>query len=124
MSLIMNDGSTTQSTSQSHRNVITEGSSVPENLTLRMKSISKQLTKVPEDLKKQTKLDASSLKKLFMETVDQKGESTKLSLKESSSHDFEIEGISQMTLHSFLMKAEEQGKNITYTRTLKVEIHD
>lgn len=95
-----------------------------DEMTLVMRTTNTQTSTMSEKMK-QTKQNASpSLNALFLNTVEDKGELSQLKTELSDNDELEVEGISQMTLHSFLLKAEELGKNITYTRTLKVEITD
>lgn len=95
-----------------------------DEMTLVMKSTHTQMSSMPEELKEKKRKASPSLDELLRATAEKKGELDKLSVKWTSNDELEIEGISQMTLHSFILKAEELGKNITYTRTLRVDITD
>jgi len=122
MSLLMKTAPVTESSNHSQaQESITKTN---DELTLTVKTINAQISSMSADMKAKKQSEADSLEEMFVETVTQKGESNTLTINRNSERDLEIEGISQMTLHSFLLKAEELGKNITYTRTLKVEITD
>lgn len=95
-----------------------------EELTILMESIHEQNSPMAEELRMQKQASADSLDALFFQTVRRKGEEEKLQANWISETEMEVEGISEMTLHSFLLKAEQLGKKITYTRTLRVKISD
>jgi len=122
MSLLMKTAPVTESSN--HSQAQESPTKTNDELTLTVKTINAQISSMSADMKAKKQSEADSLEEMFVETVTQKGESNTLNINRNSERDLEIEGISQMTLHSFLLKAEELGKNITYTRTLKVEITD
>ncbi|WP_425392429.1 hypothetical protein [Ekhidna sp.] len=122
MSLLMNSMPVTDSREKSDNSDYVKASNTNDELTLSMSTVNTQTSPMTEELKKKKQSESPDLEELFMEVVRQKGEMEKLEMNRTSQNEFELEGISQMTLHSFLLKAEELGKTITYTRTLKVEI--
>lgn len=124
MSLLMNPISVSDSTSERRENESKRINKEHDEMTLVMKTTNTQTSSMPEVLKKEKRDDAPSLEEILKNTVEAKGEIEEMKSSWTSEDALEIEGISQMTLHSFLLKAEELGKNITYTRTLKVEIKD
>ena len=120
----MNSMPVTESEQNSNDDGHLKKESANEELVLSMKTINTQKTSMKEELKREKREISPSLEELLMEVIDQKGESEKLEMNRVSEKEIELDGISQMTLHSFLLKAEELGKNITYTRSLKVSITD
>ncbi|MEO9851659.1 MAG: hypothetical protein ABJH72_22085 [Reichenbachiella sp.] len=94
-----------------------------EELSIRLKSSHDHPSPMPAQLKNDVRKNASSLYELLDSTIKSKGES--LSKKEwVEGHTLEVEGLSQMTLHSFILQAEKLGKRIQYTKTLTVKITD
>ena len=87
MSLLTKEAPIHETSNQSNGIESASGSKVQDDLTLTVKTVNTQVSTMSEDLKKQKQLDASSLKELFMETVDQKGELAKLSVQESTAQD-------------------------------------
>lgn len=103
-------------------NVLTQERS--DELTLIVKTENVQESAMSEE-QKQVKQSASpSLATLFDQTVQQKGEAAQLKRSWVSDSELEVEGLSSMTLHSFVLEAENLGKKITYTKTLQVKISD
>lgn len=95
-----------------------------DELTLVMKTVTEQESAMPETLKKEKQADAPSLANLFEQTLEQKGEADSLQKHWTSENELEVEGLSNTTLHSFVLEAEKLGKKITYTKTLSVKISD
>ena len=124
MSLLMKSIPVSESQSKSQVNDQTKSYEKQDEMTLIMKTTNTQMSAMPETLKKKKQKASASLEEIFRNTVGKKGELDSLRTRWTDNDEFEVEGISQMTLHSFLLKAEELRKNITYTRTLKVEITD
>lgn len=93
-------------------------------LTLIMKSENVQESSMSELQKQEKRAVSASLETLFEQTVEQKGEADQLKKSWVSDTELEIEGLSKMTLHSFVLEAEKLGKKITFTRTLQVKISD
>ncbi len=65
----------------------------------------------------------ASLSKLFINYLDSRlgGYSR---WKHLGDNIIEVEGLKQSDLHNFILKAEQMGKKIEYTRTLSVRISD
>lgn len=103
-------------------NVLTQERS--DELTLIMKSENVQESAMSEEQKQEKRATAPSLENLFDETVQLKGESSQLKKNWISDSQMEVEGLSNTTLHSFVLEAEKLGKKITYTRTIQVKISD
>lgn len=95
-----------------------------DEMTLVMETINTHESPMSEELKIEKRNAMGSLEELFHQVVEGKGEANDIKLRRNSSNEFEVEGLSNLTLHSFILKAEELGKNITYTKTLKVKISD
>ncbi len=79
---------------------------------------------MPDYIKEKKRADAPSLFELFKNTIERKGEGEQVQIKELNTDEFFVEGLSSMTLQSFILKAEELGKNISYTTSLQVKISD
>ena len=124
MSFLMKIMTETESTQNTEIGQLLRSKKRGDELTLIMSTVNEKTSSMPEDLKRKIRDRSLGLKELFIATVERKGEGKKLQVNRLSDSELEIEGISQMTLHSFLLKAEELGKKITYTRSLKVEITD
>ena len=95
-----------------------------DELTLTTKSVVNQVNAMPESMKQKKQLSSDSLENILHKIVEEKGEENSIRIRKTSAKELEIEGLSKIALHSFILKAEELGKNIKYTRTLKVEITD
>lgn len=124
MSFLMKIMTETESTQNTEIGQLLRSKKRGDELTLIMSTVDVRTSSMPEDLKRKIRDRSLGLKELFIATVERKGEGKELQVNRLSDSELEIEGISQMTLHSFLLKAEELGKKITYTRSLKVEITD
>lgn len=124
MSFLMKTMRETESKQNNEINQLSRSDKRNDELTLIMSTVDVRTHSMSEDLKRRVREKSPGLEELFIATVERKGEGEKLQVNRLSDSELEIEGISQMTLHSFLLRAEELGKNITYTRSLKVEITD
>ena len=100
------------------------GQTQSDELTLHMKTVQVQESAMPEHLKQEKRVTSPSLNELFQETVERKGEIETVQQHWVSDQELEVEGLSNTTLHSFLLEAEKLGKKITYTKTLTVKISD
>ncbi|MFY0654871.1 MAG: hypothetical protein JXQ96_22760 [Cyclobacteriaceae bacterium] len=100
------------------------GVSQEDELTVHVKSTYQHESAMSEDLKEKKRKDAPALADLFKDTLKNKGEYHLLKEDVDENNEIEIKGLSQMTLHSFILKAEELGKNVTYSKILKVKISD
>ncbi|QSE99264.1 hypothetical protein [Fulvivirga lutea] len=63
----------------------------------------------------------ADLKSLLKETLNEKSESGK-NIKWIDDNTLEINGVAPMALHTFVLKAEELGKEIKYTKKTIIEI--
>lgn len=66
--------------------------------------------------------DDSVLKSLFIDMLKSKNEYNESSIQWSDDETVEISNISNMSLHTFLLKAEKMGKDISYTKRTIIEI--
>ena len=95
-----------------------------DELSIRMTSVNVQESAMPAELKQQVQKNAPSLYELFDIVLDEKGETSQVKSKFVEEDVLEVEGLSKMTLHSYILEAERLGKKIEYTRTLTVKISD
>lgn len=95
-----------------------------DELTIIMKTENVQESPMSEAQKQEKRAGSPSLETLFEQTAQQKGEADILKKSWVSDHAMEVEGLSNNTLHSFVLEAEKLGKKITYTRTIQVKISD
>lgn len=113
---------------QSNRNAILPGNNLDQantdELTLQMATVRVHESPMPERLKYERRANSSSLSELFDETLANKGEEGKVQQRWVADDEMEVEGLSKSALHSFILEAEELGKKITYTETLRVKISD
>lgn len=124
MTLLMKSVPVSESQTQAQESGRKTNNEARDEMTLVMKTTNTQISSMSEEMKAKKRKVSASLEEILRNTVEDKGQLDALKSRWTSDDELEIEGISQMTLHSFLLKAEELGKNITYTRTLKVEITD
>lgn len=124
MSLLMK--ATSENTNNDQVTIIEEPSNglSKDEMTLVMNTVNEQKSSMSDELKEEKRRNVESLEALLHDVIDSKGEADSLNLRRNSNNEFEVEGLSNMTLHTFLLKAEALGKNIKYTKTLKVEICD
>ena len=97
---------------------------VNDELTIAIASKHVQPSAMPEDLKMKKRAEAPKLEQMLEETIKVKGESDAIQKNWNTEGELEVEGLSDMTLHSFILQAEALGKKISYTKTLKVKISD
>lgn len=64
------------------------------------------------------------LQQLFEETFNEKGEHSIGNLRWVGENEVEVNGLSNMTLHNFILKAEALGKKVTYRRNIVLTITD
>ncbi len=124
MSLLTKLISDTESNGQSDVLEYKNPETKSDEITLVMETVNEHPSPMSEELKTEKRNELSSLEELFHQVVEEKGEADSLKMSRNSTSEFEVEGLSNMTLHSFILKAEEFGKNITYTKSLKVKISD
>ena len=102
-----------------------EGSaSRKDEMTICVETINEQKSPMSEALKSKVRANADSLKKIFEDTIQEKGEFPLEKAEWKNENEVTVTGLSPMTLHSFVLKAEQLGKKISYERTLKVKITD
>ena len=107
---------------ESHMHI--NGREQVEDLAITMKWAVEHASPMSQERKAEVQKDAPALQELLEETLRMKGELPKTNLKWISPNRLEVEGASQMTLHSFILKAEQLGKKVKYVKTLTVEFAD
>ncbi len=93
-----------------------------EELTIRMRSSHVDPSSMSEELKREYQKDAPLMSELFEETLRSKGEYDPSRIKWIEDNEVEVNGLSKMTLHNFLLRAEALGKDITYTKQTTISI--
>jgi hypothetical protein len=93
---------------------------LPDNLTIRVISTRKHENCMSEEAKIKARENAPSLVEAFNQNVA----TDEHVCHWVGSDEFEINGLPKSKLHTFLLRAEELGKSITYTNTLTVKISD
>lgn len=123
MTLIMNAPTTAEETKPgSYDSTVTEKST--DELTIKMESTHEQHSAMNEAQKAEKRSLSPSLYALMQKTLESKGEYPLEKSEWVGENELVVEGLSEMTLHTFLLKAESLGKKITYTKTLKIKISD
>ncbi len=69
------------------------------------------------------KISTEDLKKMFDEVITSKNEKDKLNMNWADDKTLVLDKLSGISLHNFLLKVEELGKNITFTKKTVIEIH-
>ena len=64
------------------------------------------------------------LKPLFEKVLGEKGELDSSKVKWKDDETVELNSVSNMTLHSFLLEAEKLGKDVTYEKTTTIKINN
>ena len=100
------------------------GSSKKDELRLIVKSTHSQPSPMSESLKQRVRKGSKSLNEILHEETELKGELKNAKFHPISNTTYKVEGVSESTLHSFILRAEGLGKKITYTRTLEIAIED
>ena len=95
-----------------------------DELVIKMKSSIHHPSAMSDDLKKAKSMEGQRLNELFDETLSQKIQTEEVNCHWTDDSTVEVEGLSKLTLHNFILKAEELGKNVTYTRTYTVKVSD
>lgn len=75
---------------------------------------------MPDYLKKRVDPNTPSMSELFEKVLRQKGEISRL--EKVDDHSFRIDDISSMALHSFVIKAQEYGRDVTFTKETVITI--
>ena len=122
MSLLINSTSEEKISERSEVGSITN--QVQDDLTLYTETKRVRNSAMPESLKETKRKDAPALRDLFSQTIESKGQTDAVGIKELADSELFVSGLDQLTLQSFILKAEELGKKITYTTTLKIEISE
>ncbi|MEL6674571.1 MAG: hypothetical protein AAFR61_20340 [Bacteroidota bacterium] len=94
------------------------------NLTIHVHSNRNHPCSMSETQKQIQQENAPELGELFQETLAQKGQADQTNIEWLGPDEVVVEGLSHMTLHSFILKAEALGKSVCYTKTLTVKITD
>lgn len=68
-------------------------------------------------------VDAEQLKSLFEQVLTEKNEIENCNMSWVDDKTVVLDKLSGLTLHNFLLKVEEMGKNITFTKKTVIEIH-
>jgi len=95
-----------------------------DEFIISMETIVEQKTPKSESLRNENIAKVDSLQELFDQTVKEKGDYPLAKKEWKGDNELVVDGLSPMTLHSFVSKAEQLGKKISYERTLKVKITD
>lgn len=77
-----------------------------------------------ENSKKEAQENAPSLYAIFEDTLKAKGEYPLSKCDHMNSNEILVKGMSQQTLHTFILEAQKLGKTIEYTKTVTVKISD
>jgi len=93
-------------------------------LSIQIKSTHAQESAMPEELKRQVQKNSPSLYELFDDTLRRKGEAQSVTSRFVDEDILEVEGLSNLTLHSYVLEAEKLGKKVEYIKTLTVKISD
>lgn len=78
----------------------------------------------PESSPVELKAERNALQELFEQTLIEKGENEGNKFKWVGDNEIQVDGLSGLTLHNFLLKAEALGKKITYRRSIVFTITD
>ncbi len=125
MSLVLNKSSITDAiTGELHQeNTSSNGVQTEvEELSIQMKSTIHHPNAMSEMQKSAAQKDAPSMAQLFESTMRSKGEFNPSKMNWVDDNVVEVEGLSQMALHSFLLEAEALGKEVTYTKQTTIRI--
>lgn len=95
-----------------------------DEMTICTKSVVRHRSPMSPEMKKLKREQLASLNDLFEEVLGQKGERDLVEITKDDNGELWLEGLSSTALHSFILKAEELGKHVTYTKITKVKISD
>ncbi len=102
-----------------------ESESLPnEELTIKVASSHFQESAMNDDQKKVARAHADSLYALFEKTLKENGEFDLQEISWNNEDELEMEFLSNVALNTFMLKAQELGKNIKYEKVLKVTVAD
>jgi hypothetical protein len=68
-------------------------------------------------------IDSEQLKQLFTTVLEEKNEMNKCNMDWVDDKTVVVDELSGLTLHNFLLRVEELGKNISFTKKTVIEIH-
>jgi hypothetical protein len=121
MSLLVNTPTTEHSTTE----VLSEAQvqSASQSLNIVTKSVITHESSMSEAKKQKARQNTPSLRELLETTISEGKDLDDLQMNWAGDT-VELQGVSKMALHSFILKAEELGKKITYTKTYQVSITD
>ncbi|MEP1095254.1 MAG: hypothetical protein ABJG78_09100 [Cyclobacteriaceae bacterium] len=121
MTLVMNNTIEKDTTLEEahHRN---DSSNHRDELIIRQESKFHHLSAMPADLRKRKQEGASEMAELFHQTMQEKGEYDPSNVSWTDHKTVEVEGLSKMAVHNFILKAEALGKDITYTKQTIISI--
>lgn len=95
-----------------------------DELTIRIVSNYTHKSEQSEKLKLENQSNSPSLTRLFEKTLKTKNEFDTARTHWVEPNEVVVEGLSQMTLQDFIMKAERLGKRVSYSKSLTVKITD
>ena len=104
--------------------ILATGTNRSDELTIHTRSSHHHPSAMSEVLKEKKRVNSPSLVELFEQTLQEKGGFDSSRTNWINHEEVEINGLSRMTLHRFILEAEKLGKTITYTETLTVKVSD
>ena len=93
-----------------------------EELSIRINSSHYHKSAMSEKMKKEACENSPSLSELFDATLQKKGELDLVQSKIVDDNTIEVEGLSQATLHSYILEAEKLGKTVEYKKSFTIKI--
>lgn len=97
-------------------------SEIQEELCIRMTNTMIQKNFSKSSLTNEPAMTSVSAKDLFERTVKNKGEHNSVKTRFVDDSTMEVEGLSKMALHSYLLEAEKLGKKIEFVKTTTIKI--
>lgn len=95
-----------------------------DELTIHISSSFEQVSPMTDEMKEDKRSEGPALQELFNASLQERGDYPLENAKWIEDNVVEVAGLSKMTLHNFILKAEALGKTVRYTRKLTVEITD
>ena len=78
-----------------------------------------------DEIRRQKQMNAEqTVPELFKDVMKSSGKLDTIKMNWVDDQTVEVGELSNLTLHSFILKAEELGKKITYTKTFSIKISD
>lgn len=121
MSLLVNTPTVSSSTDTAVAEEPRQVSS--QELNIVTKSVITHESAMSDFQKEKARKNAPELKELLKSTISSGGDTEEINMNWTGDS-VELKGVSKMALHNFILKAEELGKKITYTKTYQVSIID